>query len=75
MYLGIRWNVAEQMGQKCSGEQSHWIDYQSFKPDSMGEGDGVPCEKDGSGNAAFLVNCGEKPIGCTTGSWRTPQRR
>lgn len=56
--MGVGWNLAEQ---KCSGEQSHWID-QGFKLDSMGEGDGVPCEKERSGNAAFLVYCGEKTL-------------
>lgn len=33
--MGIGWDLAEQ---KSSGEQPHWIDYQSFKIDSTGEG-------------------------------------
>lgn len=57
--MGVGWNLAEQ---KCSGEQSYWIDYQIFKLDSTGEGDGVPCEKERSGHAACLVNCGEKTL-------------
>lgn len=62
--MDIRWNVIEQVGQKCSGEHAGWADYQSFKVDSMGKGDANPCVREGSSNAAFLVNCGEKPLSC-----------
>lgn len=44
------------MGQKCSKEQVGWIDYQSFKLDSVGERGGVSYDREGPGNAVFLVN-------------------
>jgi len=34
----------------------------------MEEGDGVPCDREGPGNAVFLVNCGEKSPSCPVGS-------
>jgi len=66
--VGIRWNVTEQMGQKCSGEHAGWIYYKSFKLDSMGEGYGILCVREGPSNAAFLVNCREKALSCPVGS-------
>lgn len=45
--MGIRWDVTEQMGLKCSGKQAGWIDYWSFKLGSVGEGEGVSCDREG----------------------------
>lgn len=67
-YVDIRWNAAEQVEQKCSGEQAGWIDYQRFKLDSIGKGDGVPWDIEGPSNAVLLVNCGEKPSNFPTGT-------
>jgi len=56
------------LGPKCSGEQAGWVAYQSIKQDLMEEGDGVPCDREGPGNAVFLVNYVEKPPSCPVGS-------
>lgn len=50
------------------GEQAGWIDYQSYKVDLVGEEDGVPRDREEPGDAAILVNCGEKPLNCPVGS-------
>lgn len=69
--MGIRWNATEQMGQKCSGKQAGWIDYQGFKLDLTGEGDGEGlclCDREGPGNVVTLGNRSEKSLICPKGS-------
>lgn len=41
--MDVRWNVREQIGQKCSEEQADW----------MGGGDGVPCDREGTKMLSF----------------------
>ena len=72
--MGFRQNATEKMGQKCSGEQSGWIDYQSFELDLMGEGDGVPCDKD-LGMLSFLKTVEKSHSVVQWDLVRTPQRR
>lgn len=67
--MGVRQNATEQVGQKCFEEQAGWIDYQSFKLDLIGKGDGLTCGREWPDNAVFFVNCGEKLLSCSAGSW------
>lgn len=52
------------MEQKCSGEQAGWTDYQIFKVDE----DRIPHDRERPGDAAILVNYGEKPLSSPVGS-------
>lgn len=38
-HVDIRWNVTDQVGQECSGQQYGWSYWKSFKLDLMGEWD------------------------------------
>lgn len=57
-------NATDQVGQVCSGQQLGWAHHQSFKPDLMGEGDALLCDRQEPGNTATSECSRWKPQSC-----------